>query len=224
MFESIFKDGTIAAEGFFLVLLTSLLLGAAFSFLCCHRSRSSKSFGIALALLPMAVAVVIALVNGNLGIGVAIAGAFGLVRFRSAPGTAKEIAAIFIAMAAGLAFGTGYLMYGALFLMLSGAILYGYERYLQSSRSAEKREKIVKITIPEMLDYADAFDEVFEHYTASAELERVKSTNMGSMFRLTYRVMLRPGVSEKEFLDELRVRNGNLEIECHRADLQQSDL
>jgi len=224
MFESIFTDGTVAAAGFFLIVITSLVCGGIFAFLAGHESASSRSFGIALAMLPMAVAVVIALVNGNLGVGVAIAGAFSLVRFRSAPGSAKEIAAIFIAMAGGLAFGMGYLAYGALFLLFAGAILFACEKYLKSGRSAESREKILKITIPEILDYTHVFDDVFDRYTSSAKLEKVKSTNMGSMFRLSYRVMLRPGASEKDLLDDLRVRNGNLEIECLRADLSQSEL
>jgi len=224
MFESVFSDSVIGAADFFLVLSTALLSGAVFAFMTCRFSRSSKSFGITLALLPMAVGVVIALVNGNLGTGVAIAGAFGLVRFRSAPGTAKEIAAIFIAMAAGLAFGMGYLAYGAIFLVICGLILLCYEKFKNGKRGSDRREKILRITIPEVLDYSHVFDEVFARFTDSAELERVKSANMGSMFRLSYRVLMKPEASEKELLDELRIRNGNLEIECLKADLQQSEL
>ena len=172
----------------------------------------------------MTVAAGIAIVNGNLGVGVAIAGAFGLVRFRSAPGTAREIAAIFIAMAAGLAFGTGYLAYGAIFLVACGIILFVFALITEKKKGAKSLEKIIKITIPETLDYTTVFDDVFSEYTARSELEKVKSVNMGSMFRLSYRVTLKNAESEKALLDAIRIRNGNLEIQCSRADLAEKEL
>ena len=213
MFESIFSGGTVAAVSFFIVLIASLACGAVFSVLACYRSKSSLNFAIATTLIPMTVAAVIALVNGNLGVGVAIAGAFGLVRFRSAPGTAREIAIIFIAMAAGLAFGMGYIAYGAIFLIASGILLFAFGKFAAKAGRSKGREKLVKITIPESLDY-----------TEGAELETVKSTNMGSMFRLTYRVQLKNAVCEKPMLDAIRIRNGNLEICCSRADLGENEL
>lgn len=221
MFESIFTSGSVAAASFFIVLGVSLICGVIYAFLSCYKSGSSASFFIATALIPMAVAAVVALVNGNLGVGVAIAGAFGLVRFRSAPGSAKEIAVIFIGMAAGLAFGTGY---GAIFIILSGVLLLAFEKLAVKFKKHAKTEKIVKITIPESLDYTSVFDDVFSKYTLSSELEKVKSTNMGSMFRLSYRVVLKNAESEKPMLDEIRTRNGNLEIQSSRANLAESEL
>ena len=223
MFESIFSDGNIAAVSFFIALSVALVCGIIYAFLACRNSRSSMNFAIATALIPMTVAAVIALVNGNLGVGVAIAGAFGLVRFRSAPGTAREIAVIFIAMAAGLAFGMGYLAYGAIFLLASGALLYAFGIFVAKADSL-RVEKKVKVTIPEALDYTSVFDDIFSEYTEKSELETVKSTNMGSMFRLTYRVTLKNAECEKPMIDAIRTRNGNLEIQCSRADINESEL
>lgn len=154
----------------------------------------------------------------------AIAGAFGLVRFRSAPGTAREIAVIFIAMAAGLAFGMGYLAYGAIFLLASGVLLYAFGIFVAKADSLRGMEKKVKVTIPEALDYTSVFDDIFSEYTEKSELETVKSTNMGSMFRLTYRVTLKNAECEKPMIDAIRTRNGNLEIQCSRADINESEL
>ena len=224
MFESIFKDGNVAAVGFFIVLGASLICGLVYAFLACYKSDSSTSFFICVALIPMAVAAVIALVNGNLGVGVAIAGAFGLVRFRSAAGSAREIAAIFMAMAAGLAFGMGYIAYGAIFLLVCGVLLFAFGKFAAKSKEAKTLEKIIKITIPETLDYTNVFDDIFAEYTNSYELEKVKSTNMGSMFRLSYRVKMKKVANEKAMLDAVRERNGNLEIQCLRADLSEKEL
>lgn len=224
MFESIFSDGSIAAVSFFIALSAALVCGVIYAFLACHNSRSSMNFAIATALIPMTVATVIALVNGNLGVGVAIAGAFGLVRFRSAPGTAREIAVIFIAMAAGLAFGMGYLAYGAIFLLASGVLLFAFGIFAAKADSLRGMEKKVKVTIPEALDYTSVFDDIFSEYTEKSELETVKSTNMGSMFRLTYRVTLKNAECEKPMIDAMRTRNGNLEIQCSRADINESEL
>lgn len=224
MFESIFSDGTVTTVSFFIVLGVALVAGLIYAFLTSYKSKSSKSFFICTTLLPMAVAAVIAIVNGNLGIGVAIAGAFGLVRFRSAPGTAKEIAIIFIAMAAGLAFGTGYLAYGTIFLLGSGIILFIFNRVMLKTKSSKSKEKIINVTIPESLDYTTVFDDIFTEYTTSNELEKVKSVNMGSMFKLTYHVTLKTLENEKAMIDAIRTRNGNLEIQCSRADLDQAEL
>ena len=224
MFESIFSDGAVTTVSFFIVLGVALVAGLIYAFLTSYKSKSSKSFFICTTLLPMAVAAVIAIVNGNLGIGVAIAGAFGLVRFRSAPGTAKEIAIIFIAMAAGLAFGTGYLAYGAIFLLGSGIILFIFNRVMLKTKSSKSKEKIINVTIPESLDYTTVFDDIFTEYTTSNELEKVKSVNMGSMFKLTYHVTLKTLENEKAMIDAIRTRNGNLEIQCSRADLDQAEL
>ena len=224
MFDSIFQNNAVTPAGIFLSLAAALGAGIFFAFLVCFRSKASKSFFLAVSLLPMTVAMVIALVNGNLGIGVAIAGAFGLVRFRSAQGSAREIAVIFIAMAAGLSFGIGYLAYGVLFLLFSGILLLIGERLPILECPQKCDEKIIRITIPETLDYTTVFDDVFQTYTKRHDLEQVKSTNMGSMFRLTYRVFLRDLTEEKKMIDALRTRNGNLEILCERVDLHTTDL
>lgn len=224
MFESIFTNGTVAAVGFFVVLGVALICGIIYAFLACYKSSSSTNFLICTALLPMAVAAVIALVNGNLGVGVAIAGAFGLVRFRSAQGNAREIAVIFIAVASGLAFGTGYIAYGSIFLLGSGLLLFVFGKIAAKTRLNDDREKIIKITIPEALDYTTVFDDIFDNYAENYRLEGVKSVNMGSMFKLTYRTTLKCAAREKEMLDAIRTRNGNLEIQCLRADTINNDL
>ena len=224
MFETIFNDGTVRAVAFFVALGAALICGAAYAFLACYKSDFSKSFFVAITLLPMTVAAVVALVNGNIGAGVAVAGAFGLVRFRSAPGTAREIAVIFIAMAAGLAFGMGYIAYGAIFLLGSGGLLFAFGKFAKKAEASCDREKIIKITIPESLDYTEVFDDIFAEYASSAKLEKVKSANMGSMFRLSYRITLKNAGSEKPMLDAIRTRNGNLEIQCSRADIAENEL
>lgn len=224
MFESIFSDGTVTTSSFFIVLSVALVCGIVYAFLACYKSGSSVNFFIACAFLPMTVAAVIALVNGNLGVGVAIAGAFGLVRFRSAPGSAREITIIFIEMAAGLAFGIGYVAYGAIFLLACGVLLFGFRFGTAKITTNKNLEKIVKITIPETLDYTTVFDDIFNKYTRSFYLEKVKSANMGSMFRLSYRIVLKNAENEKNMLDEIRTRNGNLEIVCSRAENEKNEL
>ena len=155
------------------------------------------------------------LVNGNLGTGVAVMGAFSLVRFRSVPGTAKEISSIFLAMAVGLAAGMGYIGIAVLFVVVIGAA----NTIFTVSSFGEKRteERSLRITIPESLDYTEVFDEIFEQYLKRWELIQVKTTNMGSLFRLEYRVVLKDRKDEKKMIDGLRCRNGNLEILSSRA-------
>lgn len=166
---------------------------------------------VTLSLLPAIVCVVIMMVNGNVGAGVAVAGAFSLVRFRSVPGTAEEIGMLFLAMGAGLVAGMGYIAYGFLFVLLVGGV---YLLYLKAGFGGKRkdRKKTLSITIPEELNYNEAFLEVFEGFAEETELIRVKTTNMGSLFRLTYHITLKKDVNEKEFIDQLRCRNGNLEI------------
>lgn len=205
---------TITPTAFFQCLITALVLGTALALFYRLNNRCSHSFVITLALLPSVVCVVILMVNGNLGAGVAVAGAFSLVRFRSVPGTAREIGAIFLAMATGLATGMGYLGYAALFTVIIGLAQFVYERIASLGARRRARDKILRITIPEDLDYGAIFDDLFETYTVSHTLQKVKTTHLGSLFRLTYAVTLRDGSKEKEFIDALRCRNGNLEISC----------
>lgn len=198
---------------FLICTAVSLLLGVGTALVSMYRSRTTQSFAVTLAILPAVVQLVIMLVNGNLGAGVAVAGAFGLVRFRSAPGTAKEIGALFLAMAIGLATGMGYVGLAVIAfvivaaMMLLTAVNFG---------GANEHERELKITIPESLDYDGLFDDLFEKYTKSCVLERVKTSNMGTLYELTYRVTLPDDHAPKAFLDELRCRNGNLNIICGR--------
>lgn len=198
----------------------SLLLGVGTALVAGYRSRSTQSLAITLAILPAVVQAVIMLVNGSIGAGIAVAGAFSLVRFRFAPGTAREIAAIFLAMAIGLATGMGYVGLAALlFLILAGAML-----ALTALRFGQKEDagRILKITIPEDLDYDGLFDDLFERYTTAHTLEKVKTTNMGTLYELRYRITLRQEPVPKVFLDELRCRNGNLNITCCREESHES--
>lgn len=198
----------------------SLLLGVGTALVAGYRSRSTQSLAVTLAILPAVVQAVIMLVNGSIGAGIAVAGAFSLVRFRSAPGTAREIAAIFLAMAIGLATGMGYVGLAVLlFLILAGAML-----ALTAMRFGQKEDagRILKITIPEDLDYDGLFDDLFERYTTAHTLEKVKTTNMGTLYELRYRITLRQEPVPKVFLDELRCRNGNLNITCCREESHES--
>ena len=198
----------------------SLLLGVGTALVAGYRSRSTQSLAITLAILPAVVQAVIMLVNGSIGAGIAVAGAFSLVRFRSAPGTAREIAAIFLAMAIGLATGMGYVGLAVLlFLILAGAML-----ALTALRFGQKEDagRILKITIPEDLDYDGLVDDLFERYTTAHTLEKVKTTNMGTLYELRYRITLRQEPVPKVFLDELRCRNGNLNITCCREESHES--
>ena len=202
----------IGAWEFLLCLAVSLVLGLIMALCYMFRTRYTRSFVVTLALLPAVVCVVIMMVNGNVGTGVAVAGAFSLVRFRSVPGTAKEIGTLFLAMGAGLIAGMGYLGYAVLFTVVMCAIflLYNVLRFGDGKKGSPY--KTLNVTIPEDLDYSDVFSDIFAEYTRSCELVRVKTTNMGSMFRLTYQIRLRDPAKEKEMIDKIRCRNGNLEI------------
>ena len=172
----------------------------------------TKSFVLTLATLPAIVCVVIMMVNGNIGAGVAVAGAFSLVRFRSVPGTAKEIGMIFLAMGVGLVTGMGYIGYAVIFALIICVVNLVYTFISSKLNDINNNSKLLKITIPEDLDYTDVFEDLFEEYTKSCELIKVKTTNMGSMFRLTYDVVLKDVKQEKMLIDKIRERNGNLEI------------
>ena len=227
MFDSIFQKSTgnvITTGDIFLALGVALLAVIIFATMCFYKTRSTKSFLMATALLPAVVALVIVLVNGNIGAGVAIAGAFSLVRFRSAPGTAEEICIIFISMAAGLAFGMGYLAYGAVFMIAAGAVLMLCETFKIWERKPVLKEKNVRITIPENLDYTSVFNDVFDKYTEKYDLVKIKTSDMGSMFRIDYHIVMKDIAKEKEMVDELRIRNGNLEVIVQRTDYTGNEL
>lgn len=202
--------------------VASLIFGLAVAGIYMFKNQYSKSFVVTLALLPAMVQIVIMMVNGNLGTGVAVMGAFSLVRFRSVPGSAREIGSLFFAMALGLATGMGYILYAAVFLVLIG----GAMLLLAASRfgTAKSGGRLLKITIPENLDYDGLFDDLFEQYTGGARLIQVRTTNMGSLFELQYDIKLREETVPKAFLDALRCRNGNLNIVCGRYPVGKDEL
>lgn len=202
----------IPVEDFLLCVGWSLLIGLVLAGCCMYRSRYTKGFVTAVALLPAVVCVVIMMVNGNVGTGVAVAGAFSLVRFRSAPGSAKDISMIFLAMGAGLITGMGYLAYGLVFTVILGGAVMLYNRIDFGEGRRRGLYKTLHITIPEDLDYTGVFDPILAEYTSRYELTQVRTTNMGSLFRLTYDLTLNSQGREKELIDKLRCRNGNLEI------------
>ncbi len=212
MLNSIITGTEITVSAFFICTAVSLLLGIGAALLSMYKSKYSRSFVLTLALLPAMVQIVIMMVNGNIGAGVAVAGAFGLIRFRSAPGSAKEIGLVFLATAIGLATGMGYVAIAAVFFVIIAVFALVLTLTGFGAGAADERE--LKITIPETLDYDGLFDDLFARYTKSAELERVKTANMGTLYELSYKIVLRDAHATKAFLDALRTRNGNLNIVC----------
>ena len=208
-------SGNITVSALLICTICSLLLGAVVAYFFTHGEKTSKSFALTLVLLPAIVQMVIMLVNGDVGTGVAVMGAFGLVRFRSAPGSAKEICAIFLAMAAGLACGTQHLTFAILFTLIICGISVAFKKF-DINLNSTVDEKCLRIVIPESLDYGTVFNDIFRKYTERCELDEVKTTNMGSLFKLSYTIVLRNPSQEKAMIDELRERNGNLEIACGR--------
>ncbi|MBE6632516.1 MAG: DUF4956 domain-containing protein [Ruminococcaceae bacterium] len=217
MFESIFTFASttlavaqLSLEQAVKCLGTALICGLVAALVFYLTERCSKGFFLTLVLLPAVVSVVIIMVNGNLGAGIAVAGAFSLVRFRSLQGTAKEICAIFLAMAQGLAIGMGYLTF-AMFFTAVACIVFGIISTIPLGKYSSK-ERVLRVTVPENLNYTDAFADLFKKYTKKCVFERSKTTNMGTLYELTYRVCLKDVKLEKEFIDELRCRNANLTI------------
>ncbi len=210
-------------SSFLLSLLFALIAGLIMAFGYTVKNRYTKSFVLTIALLPSIVCVVIMVVNGNIGAGIAVMGAFSLVRFRSAPGTAKEIIMIFSAMGAGLLTGMGSLPLAIIFsIILTGIfILYNCVTF---GKGGQEKFKVLTVTIPEDLDYSEIFDDIFAEYTSSYELIKVKTTNMGSMFRLTYNISLKDTKKEKTMIDRLRERNGNLDITVSLQDTTSATL
>ncbi len=214
LFGTIMTNGNITGAAFIIATLCSLAIGVYIGFMYTIKSNYSKSYIITLALLPAIVQMVIMLVNGNLGAGVAVAGAFSLVRFRSAPGSGKEITSIFLSMAVGLATGMGYIGLAAMF-----AVIITIANLILSNSSfgnGSVEEKILKVTVPEGLDFEGIFDDIFTRYTTKAELSEVKTSGMGSLYKLSYNIVMRSAASTKGMIDEMRQRNGNLEISCSR--------
>ncbi|MFI3253366.1 MAG: DUF4956 domain-containing protein [Eubacteriales bacterium] len=229
MLDSIFASAIVGAEmggitplAFAICMGSALVIGFMISVFYTIHNQYTKSFVMTLCTLPCAVAMVIIMVNGSVGVGVAVAGAFSLIRFRSVPGTAKEISAIFLAMGAGLAVGLGYVAFAfvyALFLSCANMAL-----AISSFGEPQKNHRTLLITMPEHLDYGTVFQDIFQQYTLSAQLVAVKTTSMGSLFKLSYDVTLAKEEDEKAFLDELRCRNGNLEISLTKQSIVNTEL
>ena len=206
----------------FVYAVAAGVLGVIISLTYMKTGKVSKNFARTLIILPVLVSVVITMVNGNLGTSVAIVGAFSLIRFRSLQGSSRDIAFIFFAMTAGLTCSMGYLPFAAAVTVFVCVILV----VLQLSHYGEKRteEKDLRITIPENLDYTNIIEEIFEQYTKGHKLLQVKTTNMGSLYELRYHTTLKEAAKEKEFLDALRCRNGNLTVILGRTDMEEEEL
>ena len=211
MLNSIFET-TLSLQQLLLCSAVSIIIGFLQASLYMYRNTYSKTFVTTLVILPLMVQIVIMMVNGNLGTGVAVLGAFGLVRFRSVPGSAKEISAIFFSMAVGLATGMGYLTFAFLITLMVGILSLGME-WLHFANE-DTKEKLLKITVPENIDYTQHYDEIFQQYTQRYELLKAKTVHMGSLFEVQYRILLKHSNQEKALLDALRTRNGNLTILC----------
>jgi uncharacterized membrane protein YhiD involved in acid resistance len=218
--NSIITGTEITLPSFLICTAASLALGVGSALLCMYKSKYTQSFVVTLAMLPAVVQLIILLVNGNIGAGVAVAGTFSLVRFRSVAGTAKEIGMIFLAMAMGLATGMGYVALAVVFFLIMAL----FSLLLTACRfgAGKEHERELKITIPENLEYDGLFDDLLQKYTSSYELDRVKTSNMGTLYELQYKVVLREPTVPKEFLDELRCRNGNLNISCGKIGVKEA--
>lgn len=220
MLKSLFSEtvsSSISLGAIFICSIVSLILGVAIAYTHKKTSRYSKNFLITLATLPILVQSVMIMVNGNLGTSVAILGAFGLIRFRSMPGTSKEILSVFFAMAVGLATGMGHVVFAILltaFVIIAIVLFYKTKLFNQ-----DESERILKITVPENMDYNNMFDDVFAKYLKHHVLEHVKTVNMGSLFELTYRIKFNDECNDKEFIDDIRIKNGNLKVSVsHKLD------
>ena len=227
IFKGIFDSDTmqvVSVSDFMLCVGVALLAGLIIALGYMRKTKYTKSFVVTLAILPAVVCVVIMMVNGNVGAGVAVAGAFSLVRFRSVPGTAKEIGTIFLAMGAGLIAGMGYLGFSVLFTVIMSLVVMVYNSFGFGAERNMSKYKTIKITIPEDLDYTGVFEDIFSEYATRQELVQVKTTNMGSMFKLTYDVVLKDLSKEKEMIDDIRCRNGNLEVLVSRQETVSMEL
>lgn len=223
MLNSIFSETASSVElsSILLCSIISIILEVVIALTHKQTSKYNKNFLVTLSILPLLVQTIIIMVNGNLGTSVAIMGAFSLVRFRSLPGTSKEILSVFFAMTVGLATGMGHLVFAIIITIIGSLAIFILSKVALFNKN--KKEKILKIMIPENLDYTNVFDDIFETYTEKVELEQVKTTNMGSMFDLSYRIILNENVNEKAFLDDLRVKNGNLKVMISHP-IEESDL
>ena len=227
LLSGIYDTQTVSAVSmaqFGIATVVSLVLGLIIARTYMQGTRYTKSFVITLTLLPAIICVIIMMVNGSIGTGIAVAGAFSLVRFRSVPGTAKEICTLFFAMASGLIAGTGYLGIAGAFtaamclaFLLLGRIDFGYRRN-------SDKYKTFRVVVPEDLDYTGIFDDVFDRYCSQVSREKVRTVNLGSMYELDYTILMKDAAKEKEMIDEIRIRNGNLSVVCGKSVREQPEL
>ena len=227
MFTSILSatgtiEGGLSVQSAMICTIVSILLGLGIALIYMLQGGKSKNFSISVAILPLVIQVVIMMVNGNLGTGVAVAGAFSLVRFRSVPGNSKEICFVFFAMAIGLATGMGFVAFAVCMAVIIGVLLFVLSK--TKFGEIEEKDKLLKVTIPENLDYTGIFDDLFEKFTSEVSLEKVKTVNLGSMYELNYKIVLKDNKMEKTLIDEIRCRNGNLTIVCAKPQLGKEQL
>lgn len=217
MFNSILESnsGTLSISTALICMGAAIIFGIIIALVHMYSTKCNKNFAITIAVLHLLVQVVIMMVNGNLGTSIAILGSFSLIRFRSMQGNSRELVSIFFAMAIGLAVGMGHIMYAFVFTLITSLALI----ILQKSSFGIKKnnEKSLKVTIAENLDYTNIFDDIFDKYTNNIELNKIKTTNMGSMFELSYNISLKNNINEKDFIDEIRTRNGNLTVNLGRV-------
>lgn len=225
MLSSLFSGDTSTLEwrSLLICIAASLLLGILVAAIHMIRNVYTKNFVITLAVLPILVQSVIMLVNGNLGTGVAILGAFSLIRFRSVPGGSREITSVFWSMGIGLATGMGYVGYVVIFSIIVALFLTLLYTVPFGDRQATS-ERELKVTIPEDLDYPQLFDDLFEKYTHSAKLTSVRTTTMGSLYELRYQLLLKDQAQEKQIINEVRVRNGNLPVVLGKLTANRDEL
>lgn len=213
--------GSVAVGSFLLCILVALVIGFILAAVYKYKNNYTKSFLLTLIILPAIVCVVIMMVNGNIGAGIAVAGAFSLVRFRSVPGNARDITTIFMAMGAGMVCGMGYLGYAMLFTLIMAALMLIFTVIYSGD---EDGIKILSVTIPENLDFNGVFDDLFAKYTETHKEIAVKTVNMGSLYRLKYEIKMKDASDERKFIDDLRTRNGNLEVSILKKESEIQEL
>lgn len=211
LFNNIFQQTTMGIGIFLLCILFSFIIGVIYLIAYKIKNETSRTMEVAILILPTIISVVIIMVNGNLGVGVAIAGAFSLVRFRSVQGNAKDICLIFMVMCSGLIIGVGYIGYAMVFSIVMGTLVVLSNMLILNNKKLQYK-KCLKITLPDDLDYENIFDEILNKYTNYHKIQSIKTTNLGSLIKIKYDIILKEDTYEKDFIDELRVKNGNLEI------------
>ena len=221
IFGSIFT-GSLTLGQFLLAIIASMIMGLILSIVFMYRNTYTKSFISALVLIPAVETVVIMLVNDNLGVGMSVAGSFALIRFRSVKGNARELVAVFIAMTIGIICGTGFVALAGVFTLLLCAVMLAMT--LTEFGKLNEDQRYLKITIPESLDYDKVFEDILDRYTSSHELETIKTLTLGSLFRVEYSLTMKDDSKVKEMIDEIRTRNGNLEILCSKPATDREEL